>query len=177
MTILFLDYDGVLHPDATDLIRRKPFLRGDGELFMWAELLVAALADHPEVEIVLSTRWVRVLGYGRARHYLPEPLRQRVVGGTYHTGMQWTDVGKWLAYYIYSKHTWWDSATRYQQIKGWARRANIDDWIAIGDDVNGWLPIDNHRLIATDPGVGISGVGVLERLHELLDRPNETTKK
>ena len=168
MTILFLDYDGVLHPDATDLIRRKPFLRGDGELFMWAELLVAALADHPEVEIVLSTRWVRVLGYGRARHYLPEPLRQRVVGGTYHTGMQWTDVGKWLAYYIYSNHTWWDSATRYQQIKRWALRANIDDWIAIDGDVDSWPKAERRHLIQTDPATGLAGSNVIDRLQALL---------
>ncbi|NKA73639.1 hypothetical protein GO285_02999 [Ralstonia solanacearum] len=33
---LFLDYDGVLHPDEVYYEYGKPVLRADGELFMWA---------------------------------------------------------------------------------------------------------------------------------------------
>lgn len=175
ITILFLDYDGVLHPDSAYLMRGGPVLRGDGELFMWVDLLVAALADYPKVQIVLSTSWVRMLGFRRARDFLPESLRERVIGGTFHSAMKRIDEGQWAAYY--SNRTWWDSATRYQQIKRWATLSNIDDWIAIDDDIEGWLPTDNHRLIATDPDVGITGAGVLKRLHELLDRPNEINEK
>jgi hypothetical protein len=45
--ILFLDFDGVLHPDAVYLERGRPVLRADGELFMWAHHLVDALASAP----------------------------------------------------------------------------------------------------------------------------------
>lgn len=41
--VLFLDYDGVLHPDEVFLERGKPVLRARGELFMWTPLLEAAL--------------------------------------------------------------------------------------------------------------------------------------
>lgn len=41
--ILFLDFDGVLHPDAAYLVRGRPVLRAAGELFMWAPLLAAVL--------------------------------------------------------------------------------------------------------------------------------------
>ncbi len=37
--ILFLDFDGVLHPDAVYLTRRGVELRAPGELFMWAPIL------------------------------------------------------------------------------------------------------------------------------------------
>lgn len=65
--ILFLDFDGVLHPDAAYLYGKTPRLNADGELFMWANLLVDALADQPDVQIVLSTSWVRLLSFKRAR--------------------------------------------------------------------------------------------------------------
>ncbi len=34
--ILFLDFDGVLHPDAALLVNGRPTLKADGELMMWA---------------------------------------------------------------------------------------------------------------------------------------------
>lgn len=55
--ILFLDFDGVLHPDAAFLVKGRPTLKAEGQLFMWAPLLVDVLADFPEVQIVLSTSW------------------------------------------------------------------------------------------------------------------------
>ncbi len=166
MTILFLDYDGVLHPDSAYLVRGGPVLRGDGELFMWVDLLVAALADYPKVQIVLSTSWVRMLGFRRARDYLPESLRERVIGGTFHSAMKRIDEGQWAAYY--SNRTWWDAVTRYQQIRRWALLANVDDWIAIDDDVEGWPETEWGRLIQTDPDTGLAGTDALDRLQALL---------
>lgn len=37
--ILFLDYDGVLHPDAAYLVKGRPELRAEGCVFMWAPIL------------------------------------------------------------------------------------------------------------------------------------------
>ena len=37
--ILFLDFDGVLHPDAAFLVNGRPTLKADGELMMCAPLL------------------------------------------------------------------------------------------------------------------------------------------
>ena len=65
--ILFLDYDGVLHPDDVYLECGRPVLHATGQLFMWAPLLEDALADHPDVRIVLSTSWARELRFTRAR--------------------------------------------------------------------------------------------------------------
>lgn len=41
--LLFLDYDGVLHPDEVYLKRGRPVLRGPGELFMWVPHLLSAI--------------------------------------------------------------------------------------------------------------------------------------
>ena len=38
--ILFLDLDGVLHPDEAYLVHGRSVLRAEGELFMWAPLLI-----------------------------------------------------------------------------------------------------------------------------------------
>jgi len=52
--LLFLDYDGVLHPDEVYLKRGRPVLRGPGELFMWVPHLLSAI-EGADVRIVLST--------------------------------------------------------------------------------------------------------------------------
>ena len=43
--ILFLDYDGVLHPDHVYLVSGRPVPRADGELLMWAPILVRDSID------------------------------------------------------------------------------------------------------------------------------------
>lgn len=87
--VLYLDYDGVLHHDA---VYRKPkagihidaSVAPGRRLFEWTEFLIHAVGPFPLLEIVLSTSWVRVLGYTRARSYLPPELNSRVIGATLH---------------------------------------------------------------------------------------------
>lgn len=111
--ILFLDFDGVLHLDAVYLTRNGPMLRGEGELFMWAGLLEEVVADLPNVSIVLSTSWVRHLGFSKAKKRLPQELRQRVTGSTWHSSME-----KQM-----SEMVWWDQATRHAQISRFLARS------------------------------------------------------
>jgi len=121
--ILFLDFDGVLHPDAVYLERGRPVLRTDGALFMWSRHLVDALASAPHIRIVLSTSWARELRFARARDYLPAELRPKVIGATWHSGMATDDEHRPLG-----RDTWWDTSTRYQQIRRYVDRAGITDW-------------------------------------------------
>ena len=51
--ILFLDYDGVLHPDSAYLVRGRPVLRATGGLFMWAEPL--AYSDPISPPVMMET--------------------------------------------------------------------------------------------------------------------------
>lgn len=156
--ILFLDFDGVLHPDAVFLGRAGPQLRGEGELFMWADVLDRELQAFPELKIVLSTSWVRNLGFARAKKRLPSSVQARIVGSTWHSSMgkEWADS------------VWWDTATRYGQIARYAARAAISDWVAIDDDVEGWSSADRFRLVATHPNEGISNAATLLELRAKL---------
>ena len=161
--ILFLDYDGVLHPDAAYLVNRKPELRAEGELFMWAPLLVEILDDFPSVKIVLSTSWVRELRFSRARNYLPEALQARVIGATWHSAMSFHPEAHHKIH-----RTWWDEATRYQQIKRFVERARLSCWVAIDDHPEGWGDEDRAHLIRTSGVTGLSELAIQDQLRQAL---------
>lgn len=153
--LLFLDYDGVLHPDAVYLTRRGIELRATGSLFMWAPQLIEVLADHPDLRIVLSTSWARYLGFDRARLALPAKLRHQVIGATWHSAMGrgWSD------------HISWDVQTRWEQIAAYLSRLNEPvRWLAIDDDVRGWASANCDQLIQTDPSTGLSDTSVMDEL-------------
>ena len=158
--VLFLDFDGVLHPDAVYLTSRGVELRAAGELFMWAPVLVEALAPHQDVQIVLSTSWARNLGYHRARSVLPAELQARVIGATWHSAMGrgWPDF---IA---------WDAQTRYEQIQAYLSRLSTPArWIAVDDDAQGWTAVDRELLIQTDPDRGLSAPETLAEITRKLE--------
>lgn len=156
--VLFLDFDGVLHPDAVFITPRGPQLHAKGHLFMWAPLLAQALADFPQVKIVLSTTWVRHLGFRRARGYLPEAIQSRVTGATWHSEMArgWAD------------QNWWDSATRYEQICRHVARARLPNWISLDDDPEGWPSEALGQLVLCEGQLGLTQPGCLELLRRRL---------
>lgn len=156
--ILFLDFDGVLHPDAVYLTRHGPTLKAEGTLFMWAPILANLLDDFPMISLVLSTSWVRHLGYKRALGYLPLELRERVIGATWHSSMAkgWADENRW------------DGKTRYDQICRYAARSQLRHWIALDDDVQGWAEGLAQHLIACEPDLGLSSAQTQAELQNSL---------
>lgn len=161
--ILFLDFDGVLHADSVYLEHRRPVLRGNGTLFEWAPYLIGALGSHPDVGIVLSTSWARVRGFTRACDALPRPLRDQVIGATWHSQMAKNEIGGFRL-----ENTWWDTATRYQQIVGYVARAKVERWLAIDDNDTGWALEHRDRLVLTDSARGLSDPAVQALLREKL---------
>lgn len=85
--LLYLEYDGPLHPAAVgwDPVRGQPRLNRHLEhcLFEHAPLLEQVLTPYPEVAIVLTTQWVLHYGLRKAAKELPSGLRSRVVGSIY----------------------------------------------------------------------------------------------
>jgi hypothetical protein len=71
--ILFLDFDGVLHPDPCADAKR---------LFENAGRVADVLQAFPEVGVVLSTAWRTVRDESELLALLPQPLRERVIGAT-----------------------------------------------------------------------------------------------
>lgn len=146
--ILFLDYDGVLHPDAVYLTRHGIELRGEGELFMWVPILEKLLAECPQIQIVLSTSWARNLGFHEAKKRLPESVKARVIGAAWHSSEAkgWPD------------QIHWDVLSRYGQIVRYCARAGLKDWIALDDDDLGWPDDQRHHLLYCDPQTGLTGL-------------------
>lgn len=153
LMLLFLDFDGVLHPDEVYMIRGRPTLRAEGSLFMWVDVLEKTLSPYPQIEIVLATSWVRWRSYSRTCKALPEVLRTRIVGATWHSRMDPRE---------------WAELTRYQQIRRYLRRRHNVEWLALDDDDEGWGHADINRLICTDPEQGISNPETQWRLQMAL---------
>jgi hypothetical protein len=158
--VLFLDFDGVLHPARAIMGLHGPELAGDGSLFMWAEPLAELLAEHPHVQIVLSTSWARHLPFEQVRDFLPVSLRRRVVGSTWHSIQTDPDFSRGLQF------SYWQDSTRYQQVRRWVNVHRLRRWIAIDDDARGWEEPD--RLVQTNPETGLSDLAVLSRLQSVL---------
>lgn len=152
-TTLFLDFDGVLHPDEVYRIGERIVLRMDGvSLFEWADILDGLLLPHPDVQIVLSTSWVRVFGFEVARASLPESLQRRVVGATWYETVPRS----------------WPLLPRYEQIRRSVERHRHVRWLAIDDDGDGWAEEHRENLVLTDPLLGLGVASAQEELREKL---------
>jgi hypothetical protein len=149
--VLYLDYDGVLHPDdAFWHPRRGPYLRDSAghRLFEHANLLADLLGPYPELRIVLSTSWVRALRYSRAKRYLPSALQARVIGSTWHSEK---DPQVWL------------QLSRGEQVLADVQRRRPRAWLAIDDDPQ-WPAAAAAHLVLSDSTLGISAPGVQQQL-------------
>lgn len=162
---LYLDFDGVVHPDAVFIERGgRIVLRRDGiALFEWSPLLVQALAPHPDVRIVLSTSWVRVTSFDYAKSQLPPELQRRVIGATYHTRMREGCENRRYATEPFAL------LSRFKQIHQHVQRHGVERWLAIDDDAEHWP--DGHRanLVETDGELGLAEPGKVEELARKLE--------
>lgn len=150
--VLYLDYDGVLHHEnVLRHPRRGIYLDAPAEfrLFQHVELLEALLAPHPTVRIVLSTSWVRVLGYSRTVKRLTPGLRARVIGATFHSRM--------------NEHLFTLLPRGAQVLDDVGRRAPRD-WLALDDDASGWPTEHEHQVVLTDERLGLSAPGLADVL-------------
>lgn len=150
--LLFLDFDGVLHQDS---VYRPPGrgieLHAEGALMMHAPILEQILDDCDPaggVRIVLSTSWIRVIGFGRTVKYLPPGLQERVRGGTWHKEMRRQSGGV----------DPFDYATRYEQIAQYVNRHAVINWLALDDlhsGDHGWPDDQLDHLVLTDGTLGL----------------------
>lgn len=153
-TVLYLDFDGVLHHEASYRHPRKgPYLRAPAafRLFQHAELLAAELEPFPNVFIVLSTSWVIHFSYSKCVRRLPPGLQSRCIGATFHSQM---NVGAFV------------HLPRGVQVFDDVERRKPSSWIALDDDPSGWEGRSNW--IPTDSVHGLAGPGVLGQLQEAL---------
>ena len=159
--VLYLDYDGVLHPADVRVTKDEPhqprvYQAGRATphpLFEHAPLLERILQPFPAVRISLSTSWVRTLGYEFARQQLPPGLRERVVGTV------------WQGFLLnYPPRTRHDAITTDVEERG------VQRWLALDDDVDGWPDRRRHLVVApTDTWQGLAQPGLADELTAALD--------
>lgn len=155
--LLYLDFDGVLHPDAAYRTKYGITLKNypGHTLFENSELLVDALAPYPEVKIVLSTSWVKELGFNNARKRLSHELARRVIGATWHTRM---DARQW------------EYLSRYQQVQQHATRHSVANWLALDDDTDDWNPMALSHVVQCDTKFGLNTLQNLQQLKSWLSQ-------
>lgn len=135
--IIFLDFDGVLHPISSRIVRQEGGAividqAPDGEpIFCRVPLLAAVLRDFPEVRIVLSSSWTRYV----PKAALLEPLQDladRVIGS--------------LSPY--------ERGTRYERVRTFLEPFEGEPWIAIEDDRRNFP--DAVPVLWTDSSTGLT---------------------
>ena len=152
--VLFLGYDGCLHPISVEHSDNKPCLPDkSSKLFEHAPNLVALLAPYPNVDIVLSTDWVQIYGAETSSRYLPEDLRKRVVGTTDEFR------GESLKPVLMSK---FDRIMRYVICR------HVRVWLALNRDDGGWPEAFMTQLVWPHPHLGIADKETREDLKDKL---------
>lgn len=144
--ILFLDFDGVLHPEP-------PY--DESQLFCRLPLLEDCLRSFPEVLIVISSAWRDTRTLDDLRGLFPEEIGRRIVGVT----PNWRDIPELVETIGYQRHA---------EIEGWLRQADVpwEKWVAIDDRpwlFKPFLP----NLVVCDPDVGLDEHSV-QALHAKL---------
>lgn len=156
--VLYLDYDGVLrHENCLWHPRKGVYLDAPPEftLFQHAPLLDELLKPYSDVLIVLSTSWVRTYGVTRTAKFLPEGLRQRVVGATFHSRMD--------------RISFMNLPRGQQVYEDFLRRKPAN--VVVIDDLNeGWDEPFSDHLVLTHPTHCISDQTVLDELRAKLER-------
>jgi len=164
MLLLYLDFDGVLHhEDVRWSPARGAYMNAPGEdLFAYAQLLESQLQQLPDLRIVLSTSWAAHYGFSRAAERLPEGLRRRAIGSTWHSQMN---------------RQVFDSTPRGLQVIQDLQRRRPTAWFALDDDPEGWPAWAKPYLVQTDGAVGISAPIAQEQIQDQLNRLTNITKE
>ena len=138
LMVLFLDFDGVLHPDPPN---------SSNPLWCRTELLVNWLESRPDVEVVVSSTWRHGHNLQELQNLVPPGLACRLVGCT---GLVHEEL-----------------YARQRECEEWMRE-NRDPWvhwIALDDRVWNFRPFEK-RLIPCPRSTGIN-LQVLQALDKL----------
>lgn len=135
--IIYLDFDGVLHPDGTEAIDDRGQLLDNPILFCWLPILTELLEPHPHVQIIVSSDW---------RRLFDDPALIRLLGPL---GNRFSGVIERPA------------SPRAQEILIDAQTRGLTDWIALDDHTSVHQAArTDHRFIACDPTTGITDEAV-----------------
>jgi hypothetical protein len=144
--ILFLDFDGVLHPE--------PCL-DQSMLFCRRRLLEDCLRDFPDVKIVITSTWRERHSLDAMRALFVPDIGARIIGVT----PQWRDLLDLLSSMAY---------LRQVEVQGWLRQHGQPwtQWVALDDKPWLFKPFLSN-LVTCDGEVGLDEI-TLQKLRSKL---------
>lgn len=134
--ILFLDFDGVLHPIPCK----------DKDMLCFIPRLEGVLRDFPHVQVVISSLWRASHDLDGLRAYFSEDIRPRIIGMTPFTDiMAWESEGRFFV-----------QKTRYEEARLWiAQNAYTGPYVSL-DDAGNEFPDECLTLIPCESEEGFS---------------------
>ena len=142
--VLFLDFDGVLHPEGRDA---EPFCR--------VEMLWQILRAYPAVDVVFSTSW-------RELHSFDELLNFATCNGGEDLAERFVGVTPVLPYRIERVHHRESECREWL----WQNQQAERPWLAL-DDIGRWFAGPNLYLVGPETGLTAEDVSaVVERLQD-----------
>jgi hypothetical protein len=157
MDVLYLDFDGILHPADVwyETASNQISLRAPGHvLFESMPVLEAAIVPYPALKIVLSTTWVQTFGFQHAKERLSEALQRRVIGATYDP---------------LSSDAWrFGRLRRYDAINLDIARRQPHRHLAVDDDALGWPQKEREALVLVPAEIGLQCPVAQSLLHSRL---------
>ena len=137
--ILFLDFDGVLHPD------RSPV----DKLFCRLGLLQEWLRRRPGVDVVISSSWREAHPLDELRSFFDDDMQSRIVGVTPNL-----KVGDWAQVDGEFPPTRFG---RQLEVLQWLRTSSEPwrPWAALDDQAWMFRPLE-PRLVVCDPAIGLA---------------------
>ena len=152
--IIFLDFDGVLHP----INRSEPD-------FCRAPLLWKILRALPTAEVVLSTSWREIYHHDEMIEFVTrgggEDLVNRIIGAT---PERLVEEGAYIHGEYYRRHI---------ECKLWLIGNNQQNrpWLAI-DDIARWFPPNSPNLHVTNANIGLTENDVEQIIAKLRTEPS-----
>jgi hypothetical protein len=134
--ILFLDFDGVTHPDPCS----------NDQYFRQLPLIEGVLRQWPSVEVVISSTWRYDHDLEGLRRYLSPDIRSRVIDVT--PTVRLNDDEGWVPRHLLAHHREWECRKWMRQ-----HRPPGAAWIAI-DDATGWFVLGCANLLSTESTSG-----------------------
>ena len=144
MVILFLDFDGVLHPVGGVQ---------SGERFSRLPMLEALLRETAfrDVHIVISSTWREAFPMARLAEAFAADLRPRILGGTP----------------VLDDYD--GDHARYAEIRAWLdAHPDVISWVALDDGIGAFPTHQRKNAVFTDPQIGLNEES-LARLRKMLE--------
>ncbi|WP_144967686.1 HAD domain-containing protein [Herbaspirillum lusitanum] len=133
--LLFLDFDGVLHP---------AIYKNNSDLFCRRSLLENSLRNCQHVDVVITSTWRENRTLEELRSLFSTDIRSRIIGKT----PNWRDI---------QSPSEMGSYVRQAEVKSWLLHAdkNWESWVVLDDQPHLFRPFLSN-LVRTDPAIGLT---------------------